>query len=178
MTPMQIPPPDSDEFGPYYGRYIQRVPPGSDLFALLAAQPEQLRTCLSAVADAQASVRPALTEWSIKEIIGHLNDGERILAYRALCIARGDITPLPGFEQDDYVSRTDFNQRTLADLIEEFSDQRRANVRCFRSLSQAELMRCGTASDSPFSVRALLYIMAGHVMHHIESLKVDYRVSA
>jgi hypothetical protein len=112
----------------------------------------------------------------VKEIIGHVNDGERVFAYRAMRIARGDATPLTGFDQNDYVRATDFNQRSLEDLIEEFDLQRRANVRCFRPLTAAEIDRRGTASSNPFSVRALLFIMAGHVMHHIESLKVDYKV--
>lgn len=172
-----IQPPQADEFAPYYGGYIQRVPPGADLFALLAAQPGELRALLQAVSETQANARPKPGEWSIKEVIGHLNDTERIFAYRALRIARGDTTPLPGFEQDDYVRGTDFNQRTLADLLDEFAAQRQANVLCFKVLTAAEIERRGsTTSGTPFSVRALLYMLAGHVMHHIESLTVDYKV--
>jgi hypothetical protein len=98
------------------------------------------------------------------------------LAYRAVCIARGDQTPLAGFEPDDYVRRTDFNVRSLPDLIEEFSLQRRANVLCFRPFTSEEAARTGTASGYPFSARALLYILVGHVMHHILSLKTVYKV--
>jgi hypothetical protein len=162
---MMIPFPQTDEYIPYYGNYIKLVPPGSDIFALLSQQP-----------DDQANVHPAPGEWSIKEVVGHLCDGERVLAYRAVCIARGDQTPLAGFEPDDYVRGTDFNVRSLPDLIEEFSLQRRANVLCFRPLNSAEAARTGTASGYPFSARALLYILVGHVMHHTLSLKDVYGV--
>lgn len=167
--------PKADEHAEYYGRYIERVPTG-DVFALMAAQPDELRTLLQTVPDAQANIRPKAGEWSIKEVVGHINDVERIFAYRALRISRGDTTPMPGFEQDDYVRGTDFNQRSLGDLIEEFSHQRQANVLFFKSITETEIDRRGTASNSSFSVRALLFILAGHVIHHIESLKVDYKI--
>jgi uncharacterized damage-inducible protein DinB len=173
---MMLPRPQPDEYAPYYGRYVQQIPEGSDIFALLSSQPDELRTLLQSVSDAQANVRPAPGEWSVKEVIGHICDAERIFAYRALRIARGDTKPLAGFEQDDYVRATDFNARSLPDLIEEFTFQRRANVLCFKPLTEAETLRRGTASDSPVSVRALLYMMGGHVIHHIISLKTDYKV--
>lgn len=168
--------PQTDEYFAYYGTYILRVPTGSDIFALLTAQPGELRALLGNVSDEQANVRPAPGEWSVKEVIGHINDTERIFAYRAVCIARADTTPLPGFEQDDYVRATDFNARSLPDLLEEFELQRRANILCLRPLSAAEVDRRGTASGYPFSVRAILYALVGHVMHHMESLKVDYKL--
>jgi uncharacterized damage-inducible protein DinB len=171
-----IPRPQTDEYGPYYDRYIQRVPAGSDVLAFLNSQPDELRRLLESVSEEQADARPGPNEWSIKEVIGHLCDVERIFAYRALCCARGDTTPQPGFEQDDYVRATDFNGRPLADLVDEFAFQRRANLLCFKPLTEAELVRRGTASDNPVSTRALLFILAGHVVHHIESLKTTYRV--
>ncbi|MFN8530300.1 MAG: DinB family protein [Anaerolineae bacterium] len=168
--------PQADEYAPYYGNYIRRVPQGADLFALLERQPADLRSLLKNVTDRQAGVRPAPGEWSIKEVIGHMCDAERIFAYRALSISRGDKSAFPGFEQDDYVKATNFNARALADLIDEFLYQRRANVLYFRGISEAELNQRGTASDKTFSTRALLYAMAGHADHHFESLRVDYRV--
>jgi hypothetical protein len=171
-----IPRPQTDEYAAYYDGYIRLVPPGSDLFALLIRQPDELRSLLHGVDDARASARPAPGEWSVKEVVGHVCDAERIFAYRALRIARGDTTPLPGFEQDDYVRGTNFNARTLNDLIEEFTLQRRANLLCFQPLTEAETIRRGTASNNPASARALLYILAGHVIHHMVSLKVDYKV--
>lgn len=170
--------PQPGEYAPYAIGYIEQVPEGSDLWALLAQQPDELKALLHAVTDEQASVRPAPDEWSIKEVIGHINDTERIFAYRALRIARADTTPLAGFEQDDYVRATNFNARRLADLLDEFAHQRRANVGCFQALSDVEISRQGTASNHPVSVRALLFMLAGHVTHHVVSLKTDYGVGA
>lgn len=173
-----IPRPEASEYGEYYGRYIERVPDGAHVLALLAGQSAELQSLLQHVSDEQANARPAPGEWSIKEVIGHVCDVERIFAYRAVSIARGDTTPLPGFEQDDYVAGTDFNVRSLGDLVEEFSLQRRANLLCFRSLTDVELARQGTASGFPASVRALVFILAGHVMHHVESLQTSYKVDS
>ncbi|MEO8392666.1 MAG: DinB family protein [Chloroflexota bacterium] len=173
-----IPRPQADEHSPYYSRYIDLVPEGKDIYALMSAQPDDLRTLLQGVSEDQADARPAPGEWSIKEVIGHICDAERIFAYRALRVARADATPLPGFEQDGYVTATNFNARSLSDVVEEFSLQRRANVLCFKPLSEAELIRRGTASNNPVTVRAILYMMIGHVMHHVESLKTSYHVGA
>lgn len=168
--------PQADEYAPFYAGYVGRVPAGADLFALLAQQPDDLSALLHATSDAQAEVRPKPDEWSIKEVVGHMNDAERVFAYRALRIARADATALAGFDQDDYVAATNFNARALSDLLEEFAAQRRANLLCFKPLSAAELSRRGTASNNPVSVLALLHVMAGHVLHHVESLKADYHV--
>ena len=170
--------PQADEHGAYYLTYISRVPDGSDLMALMSAQPDELKALLQGVSEEQANVRPAPGEWSIKEVIGHICDTERVFAFRALWAARGDVQPLPGFEQDNYVRATDFNARTLSDLVEEFSLQRRANVLCFKPLTAEELVRKSSASGNPITARAVLYMMAGHVMHHVESLKTSYHVRA
>ena len=105
---------------------------------------------------------------------GHLTDVERVFSYRLLRVARGDKTPLPGFEQEDYVREAGFDQRRLTDLIQEFEFQRRANILAIRNLSDEALLRRGTASDAPVSARALVYMLAGHVDHHMESLKTKY----
>lgn len=173
-----IPCPQSDEYGAYYAGYIQRVPEGSDLLAFLSQQPDELRALVQPVSDQQAAVHPAPGEWSVKEVLGHIVDTERVFAYRAMRIARGDATPLAGFEQDDYVRATSFNDRSLTDLVDEFDYQRRANILCFKALTAEESQRRGTTRDNPASVRALLYIMAGHVAHHVESLKTVYKVGA
>ncbi len=168
--------PQTDEYAPYYGTYIRLVPQDADLFALMAAQPADLRALLHAVTDAQASQPPKPGEWSIKEVIGHLNDTERVFAFRAFWIGRGDTTPLPGFDQDVFVRGTDFNQRTLNELLDEFAAQRQANLLYFKPLTPAELERRGTASGNPFTPRALLYAIVGHVLYHVHSLKTDYGV--
>ncbi len=168
--------PETTEYAPFYAGYVQRVPEGSDILMLMSAQTGALAALLNGVSDEKAMERPEAGEWNIKEVLGHLCDTERIFAYRALRISRGDSTPLAGFDQNTYVSGTQFDRRSLADLIEEFASQRKANVLCFKVLTDEESKRIGTASDAEISVRALLYCMVGHVMHHIESLKQDYRV--
>jgi hypothetical protein len=173
---MMIPRPATDEHGAYYSTYINRVPDGADVFALMRAQPDELRTLVVGVSDEQANVHPAPGEWSIKEVLGHICDAERVFAYRALWAARNDQQPLPGFEQDDYVRATNFNGRTVSDLVEEFNLQRQANVLCFKPLTEAELIRKSSASGNPITARAVIYMMIGHVMHHIESLKTSYHV--
>lgn len=165
--------PASDEYAPFYAGYIQAVPEG-DIFDILARQIDSLRGDLAGVSDRQASVGFAPGEWSIKEIVGHINDAERVFAYRVLRISRGDATPLPSFDQDVYVQESDFNARPLADLVQEFEWLRRANLIAFTPLSGAVGLRRGTASTAPVSVRALIYMLAGHVIHHMESIRANY----
>lgn len=169
-------PPQADEYAPFYAGYVGRVAEGSDIFALMQQQPDDLRTLLKDISDTQANDRPAPSEWSVKEVIGHICDTERVFSYRAMRIARGDETPLAGFDQDAFVLATDFNIRALDDLVGEFTAQRAANVLCFRALTEPEWMRRGTASNTAVSVRALFYMMVGHVLHHMESLRIDYKV--
>src|SRR5258706_4669502 len=165
--------PSENEYVPYYAQYIRRVPDG-DVFELLSEQPNTLRALLSKLTPEQENFRHGPAEWSIKEVVGHLNDGERIFAYRALRFSRNDLVPLPGFDQDIYIPTSNYSERTLSDILEEFELLRGANVLAFNHISAEASQRCGTANDAPVSVRALIYIMAGHVEHHMESLKVDY----
>jgi hypothetical protein len=165
--------PAENEYKPFFGGYINRVPDG-DVFDLLTSQPDTLSELLSSLTVEQTDFKPGPAEWSIKEVVGHMNDTERIMAYRALRISRNDPAPLPGFDQDNYVRESNYSTRTLSDLLEEFHLIRRANVLAFKLFTDEIGQRCGTASDSPISVRALIYIMAGHVEHHVESLRVDY----
>lgn len=165
--------PGDDEYGAFYAGYIASVPEG-DLFALMTAQPGTMRALLNGVDDAAAAAHPAPGEWSIKEVIGHINDGERVFAYRAMRISRADETPLPGFEQNSYVANADFNARSLADLLDEFDLLRRANLLQFKALKPEAFTLRGTASGYSISVRALLYVLVGHVEHHLKSLKEVY----
>lgn len=169
--------PSSSEYAPFYSGYVKHVPEGADVMSVLAAQPAELRGLVGNLPDAQANAHPSPGEWSVKEVVGHVCDTERVFAYRALRIARGDETPLAGFDQNEYVRGTHFNARALGDLLDEFTYQRQANVICFRALSEAEISRIGTASESYVSVRALVYMLAGHVIHHVVSLKTDYQIS-
>jgi uncharacterized protein (TIGR03083 family) len=165
-------PPLSDEYAPFYAGYIGRV--SGDVRAFMDATHAALRASLDGLDDARAAARPAPGEWSIKEVIGHLSDTERIFAYRALRFARADATALPGFDQDAYVPAGDFNARSLADLLAEFDAVRAATLALLASLSSEALLRRGPASNNVMSVRAWMCAIAGHEAHHLESLKTVY----
>lgn len=165
--------PNTDEYAEFYAGYVGRVPEG-DVLQFLRDQPQQLRDLLSGLTDEQAATRPAPAEWSIKEVIGHINDGERVFSYRALRFSRGDETALPGFDQDLFVKNANFSEQPLSDLLDEFTHLRAANVLLYKHMSPEVQMRRGTASTYPVSVRALIYITAGHVEHHLESLRTVY----
>jgi hypothetical protein len=146
--------PGPSEYAPNFEKYVSLVST-DDIVATLEAQRLQTSQLLSARSEREGNFRYAPGKWTVKEIIGHLNDAERIFAYRALCIARGDATPLPSFEQDDYVRSGRFDARSLAELAAEFDAIRSATVLLFRSLSDEAWLRVGTASNNPVSVRAL-----------------------
>lgn len=165
--------PEANEYAPYYGKYVVLVPQG-DVVATLSRQLEETLAVLGGLSEAQGDSRYEPGKWSIKELVGHITDSERIFGQRAFRFARGDEQPLPGFEQDDYVRAAGFDNRQLKDLIEEFELVRRANLSLFRSLDESAWLRRGTASDAQVSVRALAYIMAGHVVHHLNILRTRY----
>jgi hypothetical protein len=172
-TAHAIAPPDASEYAPYYGRYITLVG-GHDVVAALEDQPRETLALLSTLSEEQGDFRYAPDKWSIKEMLGHLIDAERVFSYRALRFARNDGTPLASFEQDDYVRAGGFDDRPLGDLIEEFVCVRRATVWLFRPLSAEAWMRRGVASGNPVSVRALAYVIAGHELHHRRVLREKY----
>jgi DinB family protein len=165
--------PDPSEYGAYYGRYIDLVPDGP-IVTVLRDQIAETLKLLRALPEARGNHRYAPGKWSIKEMVGHVTDGERVFSYRALRIGRGDETPLPGFEQDDYVKNGGFDSRPLRDLLDEFETVRRATVQLLAPLDEAAMLRRGTASGFPVSVRALAYITAGHELHHRNVLKERY----
>lgn len=169
--------PDPSEYAPYYSRYITLVG-GHDAVAALEDQPRETLAVLSTLTEEQGDFRYAPDKWSIKEILGHINDAERVFAYRALRIGRNDQTPLASFEQDDYVRAGNFGVCQLGDLIEEFVCIRRATVLLFRQLSPEAWLRRGTASNNPVSVRAIAYIIAGHELHHRRVLQEKYLTGA
>ena len=173
MTAAVIPRPAADEYAPFYAGYIARVPDG-DLCATLAAQLADTLTLVRGIPEARGADRYAPAKWSIKEVLGHVIDTERIMSYRALRIARGDATPLPGYEQVDYVPPGEFDRRTLADLVEELAAVRQATIQLLRHLDPAALARRGTANGTPVSARALAYIIAGHERHHVAVLRARY----
>lgn len=173
MSVMMIGRPEADECAPFYAGYIARVEEANPVEAL-AAQIEQTCALLGRVAEADAGARYAPEKWSIKEVVGHLEDVERIMSYRALRIARGDATPLAGFDENEYVPAGGFDRRTLADLVGELRDVRRATLTLFRSFDDAAWRRRGVANGRPITVRALGYIIPGHERHHVEVLCTRY----
>jgi uncharacterized damage-inducible protein DinB len=177
MPSLAIPRPAADEYDPYYAKYVSLVPDG-DLVKMLSTQIEKTSKLLNAVAESKAGFRYAPGKWSIKEVVGHLSDSERIFSYRALRFARADTNPLPGFEQDDYVKSAGFDARLLADLLDEFRAVRQATVTLLKSFDEEALRRRGVASDKPISVRALAYNIAGHELHHGEILRTRYLIAA
>src|SRR5579862_8478333 len=165
--------PDPTEYDPYYWKYIDLVPDG-EIVNTLDSQIHDTLSLLRNLSEEKAGQSYAPGKWTIKEVIGHMIDTERIFAYRALCIGRNDKTPLPGFEQDDYIAGTNFNARPLASLIEEFSCVRSASIHLFKPFTETEWLRRGTANGKEISTRALAYNIAGHELHHVGILKSRY----
>jgi hypothetical protein len=165
--------PEASEYAPFYAGYIALVP-GDDAVAALEAQRLHMMQLLSARSEREGNFRYGPDKWSVKEVIGHLADAERVFTYRAMRIARGDQTPLPGFEQNDYVKNGAFGDRKLADLTDEFAAIRGASIAMFRSLNDAAWLRRGIASDKEVSVRALAFMTAGHELHHQRILEERY----
>ncbi len=172
--PQKIFPPTADEYAPAYGDYVQRASAWDDISTALASQIDELHTALDALTDAQARFKPGPTEWSVKEVIGHLGDVERVFSYRMFRIARNDGTPLAGFDQDDYVQEAGFDNMPVEDLIQIFENLRRANILAIQHLPPVAMGRRGTASGCGVSVRALIYMLVGHVDHHLASLHEKY----
>lgn len=166
--------PDTDEYVPYYEKYISLVPEEEDVLTTLERQFENTLATLRGIPEERGDFRYAEGKWSIKELVGHLADSDRIFGYRALRFARNDQTPLPGFEQDDYVSNGRFGERRLSDLVEELEYVRKANLSLFRSLDDEAWTRRGDANGSMISVRAIVYIVAGHERHHMRILRERY----
>lgn len=165
--------PDADEYAPYYGRYVSLLGDG-DILVLLRRRREELNALLGSLDESRALHRYAPGKWSVKEVIGHLTDAERVFAHRALRFARSDQTPLPGFEENDYVRAARFDRRTLASLLAEYNAARASHLLFFEGLDEEAWMKRGTANDVPFTVRALANIIAGHDLHHQRILAEHY----
>lgn len=165
--------PGPDEYAPYYGKYVSLIAE-DDIVAALEKQPPEIVALLSTRKEADGDFRYAPGKWSVKEVLGHVIDTERVFSYRALRIARNDQTPMEGFEQDDYVKYGPFGQCNLAGLVEEFKSVRQATLTLFRGLDEAAWVRRGVANKNEVSVRAIAYIIAGHELHHRNILKEKY----
>ena len=165
--------PGAGEHAPYYARYTALVPPG-DIIATLERQSEETARFLAGLTPDQAAHRYAPGKWSIKEIIGHLTDAERIFAHRALRYACGDATPLPGFDETVYTPAGEFDDRTLEDVAADLRAARASTVALFHGLPAHAMTRAGTASDAHVTVRALAWITAGHELHHLNVIRERY----
>jgi len=167
--------PEPGEYNPYYDRYISLVP-GTNILGTLDTQRRQTLLLLSGRDEEDGNFRYSPEKWSAKEVLGHVCDTERIFAYRALRIARGDQTALEGFEQDDYVRNGSFARMPLEEIVEDYIAVRRATLTLFRNLEEPAWVRRGVANKNEVSVRALAYTIAGHEVHHRRILEERYFV--
>ena len=174
MTTATISRPEPSEYVPYYETYISKVPAKTNLLTVLEDQRRETQQLLAGLSDAKALHRYAPGKWSIKEVVGHLMDSERVFCYRALGFARADGNPLPGFDEKAWVPAGRFDARSLKDLAGEFDAVRRATIALFAGLDADALARRGTANNNPITVRALAWIIAGHERHHIAILRERY----
>lgn len=173
MSEIRVDPPATDEYDAYYQGYIDRVQEGQ-VFQALEDGLENTIEVASKLTDEQARHRYAPGKWSIKEVLGHLMDTERVFVYRALCISRNEQQSLPGFDEKVYVSAADFDDRSIESLLDEYRAVRQATIAFFRGLGGEDWVKRGTANDATISVRALAHIIAGHEMHHHQIIRERY----
>lgn len=173
MSTSTIERPQADEHAPYYGKYVGRVPEG-DLTSVLREQVLETAALLRTVSPDRADFAYEPGKWTVKEVVGHMVDVERVMAFRALWFARGDDTGLPGFDENAWAAQAGSARRTLPDLLEELQVVRSSTIHLARHLSPEALARRGSANGTPVSVRALFYIIAGHERHHVELLRERY----
>lgn len=167
--------PDPSEYFEYYGTYIGKVPEG-DILEILQSQSDETDKLLRGLPEEAGDKRYAPDKWTIKQVVAHVIDTERVFAFRALAFARKDPTRLPSFEQDAYAEQARVEERSLTDLADEWRSVRRATIHLFRTFDEEVSQRRGVASESTFSVRAVAYIVAGHEIHH-RSILVDRYLS-
>lgn len=167
--------PADHEYAPYFARYVARVPE-TDILAVLQLQLTDLERAAGAVAVEQEQFRYGPDKWSVRQVFGHLTDAERIFGYRSFCISRGEQAPLPAWDENAYVEKSPYHECALPELAAELVLTRKANIAFLARLTDEEWMRTGTASGKPVSARAIAYVMAGHVRHHLEILRTRYAI--
>lgn len=165
--------PEATEYAPYYERYIGLVPEPSALEAL-DAQHAEMMPFLRGLSEAQGALRYAPGKWSVRQVLGHVADTERVFGYRALRFARADQTPLPGFDENVFAKEANHDALPLASIVAELDAVRRSTLALFRSLDESAWPRRGVANDVEMSVRALAYVIAGHGRHHVNILRERY----
>ena len=171
---IKIPKPQQGEYAPYAEMYIKLLPDDGLLLKHLDKNFKRTKNFILSIPRNKLDYRYAPDKWNIKEILVHIIDDERIYAYRALRIARNDKTPLPGFEQDDYVPFSRANERKLKDIFEEFEAVRKATISLFKNLDEPAFLRTGIVNENKISVRAIAYHIAGHELHHTHIIKERY----
>jgi hypothetical protein len=167
--------PAPSEYAPAYARYVERVPDGPILLTL-ESEVRKTAALLAPLPEAKARHRYAPGKWSVKDVVGHLADTERVMGYRALRFARGDATPLPGFDENLFAASAPFDARPLAEVIAEFESVRAATLSLFRGFDEAAWGRGGVANEAPVTVRALPWMLAGHELHHRALLVERYGI--
>lgn len=172
---LRIPKPQADEYLAYYGKYIALV--GDDALSAMRMQAAGTPRLLQGVTESKAMFRYGPGKWSVKEVLGHVTDAERVFGHRALRFARADRTPLPGFDENAWVPAGGFDRHTFVDLVAEYQAVRSATLSLFGSFDEAALVRRGPANNAEVSVRALAHIIAGHELHHIGLLKERYGIA-
>uniref|UniRef100_UPI0040471B89 DinB family protein n=1 Tax=Roseivirga sp. TaxID=1964215 RepID=UPI0040471B89 len=165
--------PELGEYNPFYQPYIDQLK-GVDILLKLSSQKVEIADLLKSIGEEKANYAYAEGKWTIKEVLNHINDVERIFAYRALAIARGDLQSLPGMDQDNYQLNAKKNLRSFDSLINEFIAIRESSIHFFNNISEEESLKIGTASNNPVSVRALAGMVVGHAAHHVMILKERY----
>ncbi|HWZ85322.1 MAG TPA: DinB family protein [Thermoanaerobaculia bacterium] len=173
---MKIERPMSGEYHPAFERYVARVSE-ADALGALERQAAEIRAVLAPLTPERAGFRYAPGKWTVREVLGHVTDTERVFGYRAMCVARGETASLPGFEENDYAANAGHDRYAIADLIAEFEAGRGSNISMLAHLDDAALRRIGTANGSPISVRAIAYVMVGHARHHLGVLASRYGVT-
>ncbi|MDQ3048069.1 MAG: DinB family protein [Bacteroidota bacterium] len=167
--------PEASEYPAYYKGYVDLVRK-DNIIKVLGDQVLEIQAIISQIPEEKEDYAYAEGKWTIKEIIGHIIDTERILGYRAMRFARKDKTPLPGYDENHYVANANFKNQTLYQLAHEFAVVREANLALFKVWKEEELSQVGVANDLDVSVRALLFMMAGHATHHVNVIKSRYLV--
>jgi hypothetical protein len=167
--------PTETEFASFYARYVALVPE-TDVLAVLEEQAEEIRQLAALVPAERETHRYAEGKWSVREVLGHLVDGERVFGYRAFCFSRGEAAALPSFDENQYVAAARSDATPLRELADELALVRRSNLVVLRRLEPREWAQVGTASGKPITVRALAWVMAGHPRHHVEILRQRYDI--
>ncbi|PGT82776.1 DinB family protein [Bacillus sp. AFS040349] len=165
--------PAADEFNSYFAKYVDIVPEG-DIIQLLQQQNNETIDLLKNYSETQGLFKYTPNKWSIKEVIGHLSDTERILSFTLLCIARGEDMSLHRYDKDAYIKNADFNRQSIKKLLEDFSVVRQSTLQFIKTLTSEDLQRKGTALGSEVTAKALVFILAGHELHHLKIIKEAY----